>query len=398
LKWFNVKKIIFKGIKMKISIISKATFFLLIILNAFSVSSQKEGNDKGKKELTLKSALEDKFYIGVALNTYQILEKDKAGVEIAKKHFNSVVAENCMKSEVVQPVEGKFDFSLADKFVEFGEKNNMQIIGHCLIWHSQAPKWFFVDDKGNEVSREVLISRIKTHISTLVGRYKGKVNGWDVINEAFEDDGSWRKTKFYQIIGEDYIKLAFQFAHEADPKAELYYNDYSMAKEGRRDAVVKMVQNLQKQGIKIDGIGMQAHCSMDYPTIEDEEKSIVAFGKLGVHVMITEMDLTTIPFPSQNVGADVATSYEFKKEYDPYANGLADSAALAIHNRYLDLFKLFIKHSDVISRVTVWGVQDGQSWKNNWPIVGRTDFPLLFDRNYKAKPIVQSIIDEAGKK
>jgi len=158
-----------------------------------------------------------------------------------------------------------------------------------------------------------------------------------------------------------------------------------------------MVQNLKKQGIKIDGIGMQAHLTMDYPTIEDEEKSIVAFGETGAKVMITEMDLSTIPFPSQNITANIATSYEFKKEYDPYANGLPDSAAQVIHDRYLSFFKLFLKHKNVISRVTMWGVQDGQSWKNNWPIKGRTDFPLLFDRNYKAKPIVESIIKEAIK-
>ena len=376
--------------------ISKLIFVLVLlipnVIGCRQITSEKANKNQN---LTLKDAIQDKFYIGVAMNSDQILGKDKKGIDIILKHFNSIVAENCMKSAIIQPKEGLFNFEMSDKFVEFGQKNNMWIIGHTLIWHSQAPKWFFTDDKGKDVSREVMIARIKSHISTLVGRYKGKVNGWDVVNEAFEDDGSWRKTKFYEIIGEDYIKLAFQFAHEADPKAELYYNDYSMAKEERRNAVVKMVQSLQKEGIKIDAIGMQAHITMDYPSIEDEEKSIVAFGNLSLKVMITEMDLSTIPFPSQNITADVATSYEFKKEYDPYANGLSDSAALVIHDRYLSFFKLFLKQKNVISRVTMWGVQDGQSWKNNWPIKGRTDFPLLFDRNYKAKPIVESIINEA---
>ncbi|MFN8257106.1 MAG: endo-1,4-beta-xylanase [Bacteroidales bacterium] len=379
---------------------SISTFvFIVVLLLPANIGSGQDTKIEGKssQNQVMKNALRDKFYIGVAMNSYQILGKDKKGVEIILEHFNSIVAENCMKAEIIQPKEGVFNFKLADKFVDFGLKNNMQIIGHCLIWHSQAPKWFFTDDKGKDVSREIMIARMKNHIKTLVGRYKGKVKGWDVLNEAFEDDGSWRKSKFYQIIGEDYIQLAFQFAFEADPKAELYYNDYSMAKEGRRNAVVKMVQNLQKQGVKIDGIGMQAHITMDFPSIEEEEKSIVAFGNLGVKVMITEMDLSTIPFPSQNITANIATSYEFRKEYDPYADGLPDSAALAIHNRYLDFFKLFLKHHDVISRVTVWGVQDGQSWKNNWPVKGRTDFPLLFDRDYKAKPIVESIIEEAAK-
>jgi endo-1,4-beta-xylanase len=350
---------------------------------------------ENKEEKTLKGALKDMFLIGVAMDSSQIVEKDSLGLAIIKNHFNSIVAENCMKSAVIQPEEGKFDFTLADKFVEFGTKNSMFIIGHCLIWHSQSPKWFFVDRNGKDVSREELIQRMKNHIQTLVGRYKGKVNGWDVVNEAFEDDGSWRKSKFYEIIGEDYIKLAFQFAKEADPKAELYYNDFNMAKPGRRETVVKVLGKLMKDGVAIDGIGMQGHITMDYPLLKDEEESIVAYGKLGVKVMITELDLTTIPFPLEQVTADVAASGTYKKQFDPYANGLPDSAARKIHDRYLSFFKLFMKHKDVIGRVTLWGVQDGQSWKNYWPIKGRTDFPLLFDRNYQPKAIVNSIIEEA---
>ena len=341
---------------------------------------------------SLKDALSGKFYIGTALNEDQILEKDTAAVRIVKKHFNAVVAENCMKSEVIQPVEGKFDFSLADKFVEFGEKYKMFITGHTLIWHSQAPKWFFVDAKGKDVSREVLIERMRKHISTLVGRYKGRVKGRDAVNEAILDDGSWRKNKFYDIIGKDYVALAFRFAHDADPDAELYYNDYSMAHEGRRNGVVKMVKELQEMGIKVDGIGMQGHCNLVFPPLDEFEKSIVAFSGLGVKVMITEMDITVLPNPKNDAGADIALSYESKKEFDPYSEGLPDSVATALYERYLGFFKLFNKHQDKISRVTVWGVQDGQSWRNYWPIAGRTDYPLLFDRNYQPKKIVETII------
>ena len=375
-------------------IISKFSIVFILSIVTMCVYGQ-SGNMKNNK--ALKDALNGKFLIGVAMNSDQILEKDTPGVAIIKKHFNSVVAENCMKSEVIQPEEGKFDFSLADKFVEFGMKNNMHIVGHVLIWHSQVPKWFFMDKDGKDVSREVLIQRMKTHIMTLVGRYNGKIKGWDVVNEAIESNGSWRKSKFYQILGEEYIKLAFQFAHEADPDAELYYNDFNMADKGKREGVVKMIKGLQKQGIRIDGIGMQGHITMDYPTIKEEGKSIVAFGNLGVKVMITELDLTTIPFPLKEVTADVAAKTEYHKKFDPYANGLPDSAALAIHDRYLSFFKLLIKHSSVISRVTLWGVQDAQSWRNYWPIKGRTDFPLLFDRKYQEKPIVESIIKEAIK-
>lgn len=351
--------------------------------------------DKVSK-LSLKNALKGKFLIGVAINERQALGFDTAAIKIVKQHFNSVVAENCMKSEVIEPLEGKFDFTKSDQFVKFGKQNKMFIIGHTLIWHSQVPAWFFVDQNGKDVSREVLIERMRKHITTVVGRYKGQVNGWDVVNEALEDDGSWRQSKFYRIIGEDYVKLAFQFAHEADPKAELYYNDYSMAHLGRRNAVVKMIKKLREQGIKVDGIGMQGHLTMSFPTIESEEKSIIAFGNLGVKVMITEMDLTVIPFPNQNGGADVSMNYEYKKEMNPYPDSLPDSVATLWNNRMADFFRLFLKHHDKISRVTIWGVSDAQTWRNNWPIPGRKDYPLLFDRNYQPKPIVETICKEAS--
>jgi endo-1,4-beta-xylanase len=352
--------------------------------------------EESKSEKALQEALKGKFLIGVAMNADQITGKDTAGVRLIKEHFNSITPENCMKSEVLQPEEGKFDFALADQYVDFGQKNNMFIVGHTLIWHSQAPKWFFVDKDGKDVSREVLIERMKNHIYTVVGRYKGRVNGWDVVNEAIEDDGSFRKSKFYEIIGEDYIRLAFEFAREADPEAELYYNDYSMSKEGKRNAVVKMVRKLQSEGVKIDGIGMQGHMTMDFPTLEEEEKSIVAFSETGVKVMITELDLTVLPSPGTKVSADVALSYEYQKQLNPYPNGLPDSVAQAAHDRYAEFFRLFLKHADKIDRVTMWGLTDGDSWRNNWPVPGRTDYPLLFDRNYQPKPIVETIIKEAN--
>lgn len=371
------------------------SFYLGVLFFSFVLFSNCQTKES-KPYVSLKEALKDKFLIGVALNADQITGKDTAGIRVVKQHFNSITPENCMKSEALQPEEGKFNFALADRFVDFGEKNNMFIVGHTLIWHSQAPKWFFVDKDGKDVSREVLIERMKNHIYTVVGRYKGRVNGWDVVNEAIEDDGSFRKSKFYEIIGEDYIRLAFEFAHEADPEAELYYNDYSMSKEGKRDAVVKMVRKLQSEGVKIDGIGMQGHMTMDFPTLEEEEKSIVAFSETGVKVMITELDLTVLPSPGTKVSADVALSYEYQKQLNPYPNGLPDSVAQAAHDRYAEFFRLFLRHADKIDRVTMWGLTDEDSWRNNWPVPGRTDYPLLFDRNYQPKPIVETIIKEAN--
>jgi endo-1,4-beta-xylanase len=353
---------------------------------------------KPKADMGLKEALKDKFLIGVAMNTAQITGRDSVSDNLIVKHFNSIVAENCMKNEVVQPIEGKFDFSLADKFVEFGEKHHMFIIGHTLVWHSQAARWFFVDQKGSPVSREVLIERMKNHIMTVVKRYKGRVKGWDVVNEAINDDGTMRETPFYKIIGKEYIKLAFQFAHEADPKAELYYNDYSMAKVSKREAVVKMINELQKEGVNVAAIGMQGHFTMDFPTVEDEEKSIEAFAELGTKVMITEMDMGVLPLPDKKMGAEISRNFHYDSAMNPYAKSLPDSVATAQHDRFAAFFKMFIKHKAQISRVTLWGITDKYSWRNNWPIMGRTDYPLLFDRNFTAKPIVETIIKEALKK
>ncbi len=373
---------------MKISY-SNSLFFITVLL--LSVSC----NAKDSPEEGLKDALAGKFFMGAAMNTSQILGSDTVTLKIIHKHFNSVVAENCMKSGLIQPKEGEFDFELPDRFIEFAEQNNLYTVGHCLIWHSQAPRWFFVDDQGNDVSKEVLTERIKTHIFTVVGRYKGKVDCWDVVNEAIEDDGSWRNNKFFQIMGEEYVELAFKFAHEADPGAELLYNDYSMFHEGKREAVVRLVNDLKSKGIMVDGIGMQAHYGMDYPSLDEVEKSILAFAGTGAEVHITEMDISALPLPVRNMGAEISTSFEYQQKMNPYVNGLTDSARVAHQDRYLDFFELFLKHEEKIKRVTMWGVTDNHSWKNNFPIRGRTDYPLLFDREYQAKPIVEAIINAA---
>ena len=345
---------------------------------------------------TLKDAYADKFVIGTAMTAQQIDGTDTSSIRVIKENFNAVVAENCMKSGPIQPKEGEFDFALADKFVEFGIQNNMHITGHCLVWHSQAPRWFFTDSEGKEVSPEVLKERMKKHIYTVVGRYKGKIKGWDVVNEAIEDDGSFRKSKFYQILGEDFIKYAFQYAHEADPDCELYYNDYSEAIPAKRDGIARMVKKLKDQGIRIDAVGMQCHVGLDYPSLEDYEKAIQTYSALGVKVMVTEMEISVLPTPEFGRGADIATNVAYQEKLNPYTQGLPDSARVALDNRYSDFFKLFLKYDDAFTRVTVWGVNDALSWKNGFPVRGRTDYPLLFDRKNQPKSVVQVLIDLAN--
>lgn len=343
-------------------------------------------------EALLKEAFQEKFLVGTALNVNHLAGSDDRAAQLTQKQFNSVVAENCMKSEELQPEEGKFMFEAADQFVNFGVENKMFVVGHCLVWHSQAPKWFFVDQEGKEVSREVLIERMRTHIFTVVEHFKGRVQGWDVVNEALNDDGTLRNSKFLQIIGEEYIELAFRFAQEADPNVALYYNDYSMFKPEKVAGAIKIVQNLQTKGIRIDAVGMQCHYMLEGPAASEVEQSIVALAQTGCQVMITELDLSVLPFPRDfRGGANISDMAQYEESLNPYTKGVPSDVEAAWEALYTDYFKVFLKHSDKIHRVTFWGVGDGDSWKNDWPIKGRTDYPLFFDRDYKAKPIVAKV-------
>lgn len=344
-----------------------------------------------KTENSLKKAFKDKFYIGTAMSLPQINETDVKSDQIITSQFSSIVAENCMKSMFLQPQEGKFFFDDADRFVAFGEKNNMFIIGHTLIWHSQLPKWFFVDKNGKDVSPEVLKQRMKNHITTVVSRYKGRVKGWDVVNEAIMEDGTYRKSKFYEILGEEFIPLAFQYAQEADPNAELYYNDYNEWFPEKVKTVINIVKNMKSRGIRVDGVGMQTHVGLDTPKLAEYEKAIVDYASAGVKVNVTEMEISALPSP-WGTSANVSDTVEYQAKMNPYTKGLPQNVQKEWESRYLDFFRLFIKHQDKIRRVTMWGVTDNQSWKNDFPIKGRTDYPLLFDRNFKAKPIVDKII------
>lgn len=361
----------------------------LLGILTLAVSCKTSGNASSGN--SLKNAYKNDFYIGTAMSLPQIHGADVRSNEIIKKQFNSIVAENCMKSMFLQPQEGEFFFDDADKFIAFGEKNKMFIIGHTLIWHSQLPRWFFVDKDGKDVSAEVLKQRMKTHIHTVVSRYKGRVKGWDVVNEAIMEDGSYRKSKFYEILGEEFIPLAFQYAQEADPDAELYYNDYNEWHKGKIQTVNKMIQTLKSRGIRIDGVGMQAHVDLKSPSIEEYEEAILAYTANGVKVNITELEVSALPSP-WGTSANVADKVDYDAKINPYTAGLPDNVKAEWENRYLDFFRLFLKHKDKITRVTLWGVTDAQSWKNDFPVKGRTDYPLPFDRNYQAKPVVEKLI------
>jgi endo-1,4-beta-xylanase len=337
----------------------------------------------------LKDLFAGKFLMGVALNSRQAAGQNEKETELIKHHFNAIVSENDMKSASIHPQENTFNWGPADNLVQFGVDNNITVTGHCLIWHSQLAPWFCVDSNGQPVSAEVLKQRMRDHIYAVVGRYKGKIRGWDVVNEAIVEDGSYRDTPFYRILGEEFIPLAFQYAHEADPDAELYYNDYGMNVPGRRNAVVKMVNDLKKRGLRIDAIGMQSHIGMDYPDLKEFEESLNAFVGTGCKVMITELDMSALPTVHRR--ANVGDMVQYRKELNPYPDGLPDEVAAQWNTRMAEFFNLLLRHSDDIIRVTAWGLTDGDSWKNGFPVRGRVDYPLLFDRNLNLKGFVNEL-------
>jgi endo-1,4-beta-xylanase len=347
---------------------------------------------------TLKDAYQGCFLVGAALNPAQFTDQAPAEDAIIKAQFNSISPENVLKWVIVHPRPGVYDFTLSDKYVEFGEKNHMFIIGHNLVWHSQVPGWVFKDEKGAPLTRDALLARMKDHIDTVVGRYKGRIKGWDVVNEALNEDGTLRQSQWEKIIGDDYIEKAFEYAHEADPKAELYYNDYSLENEAKRKGAIEIVKRLQAKGIAITGVGVQDHVHMDWPSPEQIDATINDFGKLGVKVMFTEVDVDVLPSATSNQGADVSLNVASNPKLNPYVNGLPEAMQKKLADRYAALFSTYAKHCGLVTRVTLWGVTDGDSWKNNWPVRGRTNYPLLFDRNAKPKLAFYAVIKAAPKK
>lgn len=322
----------------------------------------------------LKDVFKRDFLIGAALTPAQFSESVPGDCEVAliKRHFNSISPENVLKWESVEPLPGQFNFGPADRYVDFGVRNRMFIIGHNLVWHNQTPAWVFRGPLGTPLNREALLRRMRDHIFAVVGRYKGKINGWDVVNEALNEDGTLRQSPWLQIIGEDYLLKAYQFAHEADPSAQLYYNDFSMENAPKRAGAVALIKKLLAKGAPIAGIGMQGHYTMDWPAPRDVEETIQAFAGLGLKVMITELDVNLQP-PAGSTA-------------------LPDSMQQALARRYAGLFRVFVKHRGQITRVTFWGVTDADSWLNYIPVAGRTEYPLLFGRGCVPKPAFDAVV------
>ncbi|MCF8358721.1 MAG: endo-1,4-beta-xylanase [Prolixibacteraceae bacterium] len=343
---------------------------------------------------SLKNVFQNDFYIGAALNVEQITGLEPEAMDVVARHFNSITPENIMKWEEIHPEPGRYNFDISDQFVAFGEEHNMHIIGHALVWHEQTPDWVFQDESGNRLSREALLERMKDHIFTVVGRYKGRIHGWDVVNEAVMKDGSMRKSKWFEIVGEDFVQKAFEYAREADPDAELYYNEYEYEHISKTEGVIRLVDNLQSNGVKVDGVGIQGHWLLDFPEMELIDEYVNKLRKLGVNLMITEMDVGVIPFCPPNSPVDHISSFDIEKQkaFNPYPKVLPNDIQEELAKRYVEFFSYFRKNRDIFSRITLWAVHDGQTWRNYWPIKGRADHPMLFDRQCRPKPALDALI------
>lgn len=334
---------------------------------------------------SLKQTFANDFLIGTALSIRQIEGKDPKATQLVKQQFNAATPENIMKAEIIHPKWDEYNFKPADQLLQYAKEQQLVVNGHTLIWHSQLPVF------ARRIQRVDSFKLFFTqHINTVASRYKGKLQSWDVVNEALNEDGTMRPSIFLKLLGEDFVTEAFRLAAIADPTAELYYNDYNNEQPAKRAGCIKLIKKIQEAGVKIDGVGIQGHWHLGKIPLKDIEESILEYAALGIKVAITELDVEVLKRNFQ--GADVSQRMQSDSTLNPYSTGLPDSVQQQLAADYESLFKLFLKHKDKISRVTFWGVEDGQSWLNGWPVRGRTNYPLLFDRNYQPKPAFYKVI------
>ena len=352
-------------------------------------------------QATLKDSYADEFLIGTimpgGLDPDATFTDDPIELGVVARDFNALTAENCMKPMFMQPNEGEYFFKASDFCVDFAEANSMVLVGHTLVWHAMTADWFFKDGAGQLPRRELMLERMRAHIDTVVGRYKGRIPYWDVVNEAVLHQGAGNSAKFrespwFKAIGEDYIELAFRHTHAVDPDAKLYYNDYNMTKKEKVDFVLDMVSEMRANGVPIHGVGMQGHWMLDWPSLSDIEYALSTFADAGIPVSITELDISVLPDAPSHSGANVTDNVEYAEKYNPYSQSIPDEVLQKQADRYHEIFELFLKYKSNIERVTFWGTSDFQSWKNSYPMKGRTDYPLLFDRKFNPKPAYHSLL------
>ncbi|HUX56370.1 MAG TPA: endo-1,4-beta-xylanase [Bacteroidales bacterium] len=358
------------------------SFLVAFLLLACSYEKATAGNKEPGSGINsdslkgLKDYYMDSFPIGVAVSPTSLTGSQSA---LILNHFGSLTAENVMKVGPIHPEENRYYWDNADKTVNYAKENGMLMRGHTLCWHKQTPAWMFKDANGNSVTKEVLLARLKDHITQVVTRYKGKVYAWDVVNEAIDDNDSifLSETEWYRICGEEYIAKAFQWAHEADPDAQLFYNDFNTEFPCKRDRVYRLLKQLLDAGVPVHGVGLQGHWNINNPTEKDLRDAIEMFSSLGLKIQITELDV----------------SIYSSEEKDPSDNVLTEVREQKQIEKYKMVFKVFRDYKNVISGITFWNVSDKSSWLNNYPVRGRKNYPLLFDRNLQPKKAYQEVVN-----
>jgi len=368
-----------------------SVFTIAITVLLTGCASSKKATESSLTVNSLKDAYKNDFLIGAALNAQQIEEKEAHAVALIPAEFSAITPENIMKAEIIHPEWDRYNFDLADKIADYGKKYNIKVNGHTLIWHSQLPAYVRTMKDADSVRLY-----FTNHINTVASHFDGKIYSWDVVNEALEEDGSMRKSIFLNKLGDDFVTEAFRLAQKAAPKTELYYNDYNIEQPKKRTGAIALIKKIQAAGVRIDGVGIQGHWHVGSVPFKEIEESIIEFSALGIKVMFTELDLEVLPRNFQ--GADVSQRVASNPALNPYVNGLPDSVMQQQAGDYQNLFKLFLKYKDKVDRVTFWGVNDGQSWLNGWPVRGRTNYPLLFDREFKPKLAYYKVIELKTKK
>lgn len=356
------------------------------VLLLFSCKETKhiQSQDQSQSETTkgLKDYYKDYFTIGVAVSPQALRNPEQQ--KLILEQFNSLTPENAMKMGPIHPRENEYNWRDADSIVAFAQRHHLKVRGHNLCWHSQAPAWMFVDAQGKDVSKEVLLQRLKDHIYTVVNRYKGAIYAWDVVNEAISDkpDEYLRPSKWLEICGEEYIAKAFQYAHEADPNAQLFYNDYNEITASKREKMYRLVKSLKDAGVPIHGLGLQGHWAVNEPSKAQLDSTLKRFSELGVKLQITELDISV--YPKEHERRD-----RRPEDSDTAFTGAREQKQIEV---YKYSFELFRKYKKYITGITFWNISDRGSWLDNFPVRGRKDFPLLFDRNYQPKKAYWEVV------
>ena len=372
--------------------------FLLAIAGILSFSCE----TPAPKIDSLKDAYADSFKMGCAISPFMISGRNLDAQALLEKHFNALSPDNCMKPESLHPGPDVWNFGPADTYVEYGRSHGMFVLGHTLCWHNQTPEFFWVKPNGSPKSRDELVETLRSYIETVVTHFAGKVDAWDVVNEIVAEDGGFRDLGWVHAFGGDgyeVAKLAFQFANQYAPEGtELYYNEFNVWRPSKLEGVVNLIRRLQSDGIRVDGVGIQAHWGLNYPKTEYIENAIEQLAALGVKVMITEIDVDVLPISKEGqvIGKSLQDPQfqleEFEEFLDPYKDGLPAEVEDQLSARYEELFRIFYNHRDQIDRVTFWGLHDGASWKNGSPIPGRTNYPLLFNRDLTPHKALESVL------